>query len=468
MNNIKKETLYDKLFNSHIIEKDGENYLIKIDRMPGHEVTSAQAFTEMEETGRLPWNKTELLFVEDHNTPTKGGYDTITDINSKKQLDTLRENVKKYGIQKFYPLGSQGNGIVHVVAPETGFILPGTTAVCGDSHTATYGAFSSLAFGVGTSEVSIVLQTGALKVQKLKNMRINISGEVNPFVTAKDIILYIIGKISIGGGIGYAIEFSGNVFKKMSVEERMTVSNMAIEAGAKVGLIASDEKTIEYFKGREFTPKGEEFERFAEFVKTLKSDEGAKFDKEYNFNAEDIYPQITYGTNPSEVVAVFDSVPDDADLSSLEYMGLKRGQKISDINIEYVFLGSCTNSRITDLRLASKILELIGKKKHESVKQVLVVPGSMEVKRLAEKEGIDKKFIDAGFEWRNPGCSSCLGMNDDIMPSGKHVASTSNRNFRDRQGKGARTHLCSPLMAIIAATHGKFIDPEEILNKNNK
>ncbi len=458
-----KKTLYDKIFDSHVIKKYKDSYLIKIDRMPGHEVTSAQAFSDMELNKRTPWNINQLLFVEDHNTPTDGGYDSITDANSKKQIDTLRNNINKYKIKKFYPLSDDGNGIVHVVSTETGFILPGTTAVCGDSHTATYGAVSSLAFGVGTSEVSVVLQTGVLRVQKLKNMRIVVDGILNSLVTPKDVILYIISKISTSGGTGYAIEFAGKVFEDMSVEGRMTVSNMAIEAGAKVGLIASDKKTIEYFSGRKFTPSGEEFKKFSEFVMSLKSDDDAVFDKEYIFYADDIEPQVTYGTNPAETVGISKKIPDNSNESSLEYMGLEVGEKISDIKVDRVFLGSCTNSRIEDLRMASKILKKINKKQHKDIKQVLVVPGSMEVKRKAEEEGIDKIFKDAGFEWRNPGCSACLAMNNDIMPSGEHIASTSNRNFRDRQGKGARTHLVSPIVAIIAATYGRFIIPKEIL-----
>jgi len=460
-----KKTLYDKLFEMHIIKKDGENYLIKIDRMPGHEVTSAQAFSEMAEKNRKPWNTNQLLFVEDHNTPTNGGYDSITDKNSKKQIDTLRKNIKKYKIKKFFPLLNNKNGIIHVVAPETGFVLPGNTAVCGDSHTATYGAYSALSFGVGTSEVSMVLQTGTLKVQKLKNMRITVNGKLDEWVTPKDVILYIIGKISTSGGTGYAIEFAGEVFEDMTIEGRMTVCNMAIEAGAKVGLIGADERTIEYFRNKEFAPSGDEFEKFKEFALDLKSDKDALFDKEYNFNATDIKPQVTFGTNPGETVCVTEKVPKDADDSSLKYIGLNKGQKISDIDITQVFIGSCTNARIQDLRLAAKVLEKIGKKKHPSVDRVLVVPGSMQVKIQAEEEGLDKLFKESGFEWRNPGCSACLGMNPDIMPEGSHIASTSNRNFRDRQGKGSKTHLVSPVLAVIAATYGKFKNPKEVLNK---
>ena len=460
----KPETLYDKLFNSHVIKKIGKDYLLKIDKMPGHEVTSAQAFSHMRENNRIPWNKEDLMFVEDHNTPTKGTYVDITDPNSKNQLDTLRNNVKEFGIKKFYPLLSDGNGIVHVVTPEKGFVLPGMTAVCGDSHTATYGAFSALAFGVGTSEVSIVMQTGSLKVQKLKNMRIIIDGKLDDWITPKDVILYIIGQISTSGGIGYAIEFAGDVFEDMSLEGRMTVCNMAIEAGAKVGLVAVDDKTIEYFKDKEFAPKGDDFLEFTKFAKTLKSDKDATFDKEYTFDAKDIKPQVTYGTNPAQTVSVNGVVPENCDQSSLEYMNLTIGQKISSIPITQVFIGSCTNARIEDLRLAAKILKKINRKKHESVKRVLVVPGSMKVKKQAEEEGIAKLFEDAGFEWRNPGCSACLGMNPDTMPEGEHVASTSNRNFRDRQGRGARTHLVSPVLAIIAATYGKFLDPKQVLD----
>ncbi len=459
----RKKTLYDKIFDLHIIKKIGDNYLIKIDKMPGHEVTSAQAFAEMEQANRQPWNKNSLLFVEDHNTPTDGGYEKITDLNSKKQIDTLRENVKKYDLPYFYPLGDQGNGIIHVVAPETGFVLPGNTSVCGDSHTATYGAYGALAFGVGTSEVSVVLQTGSLKVEKLKNMRVVVNGKLKPFVTSKDVILYIISKLGTGFGTGYAVEFVGDVFEDMSVEARMTVSNMAIEGGAKVGLVAVDDKVIDYFEGRVLSPKGEEFERFKEFAKTLHSDEGAVFDKEYYFDAEDITPQVSWGTTPAETVGVLEAVPENASDESLEYIGLQKGQKMTDFDIENVFLGSCTNSRIEDLRLAASILKKIGKKKSDKVKQVLVVPGSMKVKIQAEQEGLDVIFKEAGFEWRNPGCSACLAMNNDIMPEYEHTASTSNRNFRDRQGKNARTHLCSPIMAMIAAVYGSFKNPEDVI-----
>lgn len=456
-----QKTLYDKLFDSHIIKKEGENYLIKIDRMPGHEVTSAQAFSDMERGNRKPWDKNQLLFVEDHNTPTDGDYNSISDKNSKKQIDTLRKNIQKYKINNFFPLLDEGNGIIHIVSIETAFVLPGTTTVCGDSHTATYGGVSSLAFGIGTSEVSTVLQTGALKVQKLKNMRITVDGILNPYVTPKDVILYIIGKISTSGGTGFAIEFAGKVFEDMSIEGRLTVANMAIEAGAKVGLIASDKKTIDYFKNKKFSPNTNEFD---DFVKTLHSDKNAIFDKEFKFNASDIYPQVTYGTNPAETVNINSNIPNkNVDKSALEYMNLKCGQMISSIPIKHVFLGSCTNARIEDLRIASEIVKKIGKKKHKNIKRVLIVPGSMKIKKEAEKKGFDKIFKEAGFEWRNPGCSACLAMNNDIMPEGEHVASTSNRNFRDRQGKGARTHLVSPVVAMIAALYGKFENPVDIL-----
>lgn len=464
------KTLYDKIFDDHVIKdlSDG-TYLIGIDRHLMHEVTSPQAFSAMEKAGRKPFDKGELLLTEDHNIPTRGGYEAIINANSKDQVDTLRANAKKHNLN-FFPMGDERQGIVHVVAPEQGFILPGMTMICGDSHTATHGALGAIAFGVGTSEVSHVLQTGSLKVKKLKNMRIIIDGELSDYVTAKDVILYIIGEIGTSGGTGYAIEFAGDVFSDMSVEERMTVCNMAIEAGAKVGLVSPDRKTVEYIRNKPMAPIGQDFSQLRNIsLGVLQSDMFVKFDKEYRFDALDIKPQVTWGTSPEQVTEVDGefSVNSKADDKALEYMGLhpvfKIFGEISNISITQVFIGSCTNGRIEDLRQVAMVLEKIGLKKHKNVKRVLVVPGSGLVKKQAEEEGLDKIFIEAGFEWRDPGCSACLGMNDDTMPSGEHVASTSNRNFVDRQGNGARTHLCSPIVATLAALYGRFVNPTEKL-----
>jgi len=463
------KTLYDKIFFDHVIKDLGDDtYLIGIDRHLMHEVTSPQAFFAMEKAGRKPFDKGELLLTEDHNIPTKGGYEAITNANSKDQVDTLRANVKKHNLN-FFPMGDERQGIVHVVAPEQGFILPGMTMICGDSHTATHGALGAIAFGVGTSEVSHALQTGSLKVKKLKNMRITINGKLKKYVTAKDVILYIIGEIGTSGGTGYAIEFYGEVFDTMSIEERMTVCNMAIEAGAKVGLIEPDQKLSDYFYDKPMAPKGEDFKEFNRYITLgLYTDIDADFDLEYEFYASDIEPQVTWGTNPEEVTSIDGTISfagrnNDHATSALKYMGLEENQEVSDIFITQVFIGSCTNGRIEDLRQVAMVIEKTGLKKHENVKRVLVVPGSGLVKKQAEEEGLDKIFIEAGFQWRDPGCSACLGMNDDTMPYGEHVASTSNRNFVDRQGNGARTHLCSPIVATLAALYGRFVNPTEKL-----
>ena len=468
------KTLYDKIFDEHIIKDLGDGtYLIGIDRHLMHEVTSPQAFSAMDKAGRKPFDKNALLLTEDHNIPTKGGYETITDANSKLQVDTLRENAKNHNL-RFFPMGNENQGIVHVVAPEQGFILPGMTMICGDSHTATHGALGVIAFGVGTSEVSHALQTGSLQVKKLKNMKITVDGVLNDYVTAKDVILYIIGQIGTAGGTGYAIEFYGSVFENMSMEGRMTVCNMAIEAGAKVGLMAVDETTIEYVKDRPMSPIGKNWDLFENYaMDELYSDYDAKFDKTFLFAALDIEPQVTWGTNPEEVagISTYISLMNkniEHAQGALKYMGLENKQSIGDIPISQVFIGSCTNGRIEDLRASARVLLQLKLKKHENVKRVLIVPGSGLVKKQAEEEGLDKIFIDAGFEWRDPGCSACLGMNDDTMPSGEHVASTSNRNFVDRQGDGARTHLCSPIVATLAALYGRFVNPIEILEMEGK
>lgn len=468
------KTLYDKVFTSHIVKNLGDDtFLIAIDRHIMHEVTSPQAFAAMDKAGREPFDKSALLLTEDHNIPTIGGYGAIIDSNSKEQVDTLRSNAKNHQLN-FFPMGNENQGIVHVVAPEQGFILPGMTMICGDSHTATHGAVGAIAFGVGTSEVSHALQTGTLQVKKLKNMRINVVGDLDDYITAKDVILYIIGQIGTAAGTGYAIEFVGDVFENMSMEGRMTVCNMAIEAGAKVGMIAVDQRTISYVKGRPMAPTGRNWKDFESYaLGNLYSDFDAKFDKEFTFNAEVIEPQVTWGTNPEEVANISDRISltgkniEHAE-SALEYMGLEKSQKISDIPITQVFIGSCTNGRIEDLRVSADVLITTGMKKHENVKRILIVPGSGLVKKQAEEEGLDKIFIEAGFEWRDPGCSACLGMNDDTMPNGEHVASTSNRPFVDRQGSGARTHLCSPVVATLAALYGSFVNPIEILGMEGR
>ena len=470
------KTLYDKIFLDHVIKDLGDGtYLIGIDRHLMHEVTSPQAFSAMDNAGRLPFDKEALLLTEDHNIPTKGGYEAIVNSNSKNQVDTLRANAKNHNLN-FFPMGDERQGIVHVVAPEQGFILPGMTMICGDSHTATHGAVGAMAFGVGTSEVSHALQTGSLKVKKLKNMKIAVNGKLDEYVTAKDVILYIIGQIGTAGGTGYAIEFAGDVIENMSMESRMTVCNMAIEAGAKVGIIGVDNTTLDYVINKPMAPKEgkgwSDFENYA--ISELHSDIAAEFDKYYSFNASDIEPQVTWGTNPEEVanisgyISLMNKNVEHAQ-GALKYMGLQNEQKVDDIPISQVFIGSCTNGRIEDFRQVAMVLSKITDPyRHDCVKRVLIVPGSGLVKKQAEEEGLDKIFIKAGFEWRDPGCSSCLGMNDDTMPRGEHVASTSNRNFVDRQGNGARTHLCSPISATIAAIFGTFYNPKELLKVEEK
>ena len=455
------KTIYDKVYGNHIVDsqKDGLD-LLYIDAQLGHEVTSAVAFDELRASGIQP-SKKNLLFTEDHNIPTtKGLYKDIENKHSKNQVDTLRKNVKDYGLN-FFPMGDPRQGIVHVVGPEQGLTLPGRTIICGDSHTSTHGAFGCIAFGVGTSEVSIALQTNVLSVKKLKNMRVVINGKLRKYVMAKDVILYIISQISASGGSGYAIEFSGEVFDNMSMEARMTVANMSIEADAKVGIFGVDDKTFDYVKGKPLAPKGKEWDIYEEQARRLVSDPDSYYDKEHVFYASDITPQVSWGTNAGETCSVNGKIPDDASEESLKYIGLSKGTKIQDIPITRVFIGSCTNGRIEDFRSAAQAVIDSGLKKHSSVRSVWVVPGSGLVKAQAEKEGLDKVFVDAGFEWREPGCSACLAMNDDKIPEGEHCASTSNRNFENRQGKGAITHLCSPYMAVLAAVNGNFVDPNQ-------
>lgn len=467
------KTLYDKLWDAHVVrtEEDG-TALIYIDRHLVHEVTSPQAFEGLRLAGRKPWRTDSVVATPDHNVPTtgqSGGIEGIADPIARTQVATLDANVREFGLT-YFPMNDVRQGIVHVVGPEEGATLPGMTVVCGDSHTSTHGAFGALAHGIGTSEVEHVLATQCLVQKKMKNMLVSVDGKVGPGVTAKDIVLAIIGKIGTAGGTGYAIEFGGEAIRDLSIEGRMTVCNMAIEAGARAGMVAVDEKTIEYFKGRPFAPKGEMWERAVEAWRDLKSDADAQFDAEVHLDAAEIKPQVTWGTSPEMVVPVDATVPDPAAESdpvkadgmrrALEYMGLDAGMPITDIPVDVVFIGSCTNSRIEDLREAAAVAK--GRKVASTVKQALVVPGSGLVKKQAEEEGLDKIFIEAGFEWREPGCSMCLAMNADRLEPGERCASTSNRNFEGRQGNAGRTHLVSPAMAAAAAIKGHFTDVREL------
>jgi 3-isopropylmalate/(R)-2-methylmalate dehydratase large subunit len=467
------KTLYDKLWDSHVVrqEEDGTS-LIYIDRQLLHEVTSPQAFEGLRMAGRKPWRLNANLATYDHNVPTTdfSSADEIEDPVSRVQVQTLGMNTREFGITEF-GLGDPRQGIVHVVGPEEGATLPGMTLVCGDSHTATHGALGALAHGIGTSEVEHVLATQCLLQKKMKNMLVRVDGELQIGVTPKDVVLAIIGKIGTAGGTGCALEFGGQVMRDMSVEGRMTVCNMAIEAGARVGLVGVDEKTINYVKGRPFTPKGEMWDLATESWKDLKSDDDAEFDIVVELNGSEIEPQVSWGTSPEMVVDIGGKIPnpekemDPVKASgiarALEYMDLDADMPVKDIPVEYVFIGSCTNSRIEDFRAAAQVLK--GHKISEKVQQALAVPGSGLVKQQAEREGLDKIFIDAGFEWRNPGCSMCLAMNADKLPEGLHCASTSNRNFEGRQGAGGRTHLVSPEMAAAAAIAGHFVDVREML-----
>ncbi len=465
------KTLYDKLWESHVVsERDDGTALIYIDRQLLHEVTSPQAFEGLRLAGRKPWRLDANLATPDHNVPTTPveraqGVEGIVDPVSKIQVQTLDANCDDFGILEF-KMKDARQGIVHVVGPEQGATLPGMTVVCGDSHTSTHGAFGALAHGIGTSEVEHALATQCLVQKKMKNMLVRVNGKVGPGVTAKDIILAIIGRIGTAGGTGYAIEFAGEAIRDLSMEGRMTVCNMAIEGGARAGLIGVDETTINYVKGRPFAPQGEMFEKAAAYWRTLSSDPDAQFDHVVELDASDIEPQVTWGNSPEMVAGIHGHVPDpDRETDSvkregyrraLKYMGLQAGQAISDIKLDRVFIGSCTNSRIEDLREAAAVVK--GKKVAANVKQALVVPGSGLVKEQAEQEGLDRIFIEAGLEWREPGCSMCLAMNADKLGQGEHCASTSNRNFEGRQGFAGRTHLVSPAMAAAAAIHGHFVD----------
>jgi len=443
-----KQTLYDKLFAAHVVAETEGGPLLYIDRHLIHEVTSPQAFAGLKAKGRKLHDKSRVLATADHNTPTKN-LDKSAGAESAAQLAALSANVKEHGIE-FYPLGSERNGVIHVIGPEAGFTLPGATLVCGDSHTATHGAFGALAFGIGTSEVEHVFATQTLPQKKMKNMRIAVGGKLNKNVAAKDVILHIISKIGTAAGTGYAVEFAGDVFKNMSMDGRMTVCNMAIEAGARVGLVAPDETTFAWLKNTPKAPKGKDWDKAVEYWKTLKTDDGARFDKEYSFDGADIKQMVTWGTSPEDAVSV-DGVVPDAKPRALEYMDLKPGTKISDIKIDKIFIGSCTNGRIEDLRAAAEVLK--GKKIAPWVSG-LVVPGSNLIKKQAEAEGLDKIFTSAGLEWRWAGCSMCLGMNEDRLAPGQRCVSTSNRNFEGRQGRGSRTHLASPRTAAASAVKG--------------
>ncbi|MGC8783433.1 MAG: 3-isopropylmalate dehydratase large subunit [Armatimonadota bacterium] len=460
-------TLFEKIWNAHIVhEEPGRPTLLYIDRHLVHEVTSPQAFDGLREAGRKV-RRPDLTFATmDHNVPTDNRWN-ITDPISRRQIEVLRRNCEEFGITLF-DLDSEDNGIVHVIGPQLGITLPGLTIVCGDSHTSTHGAFGALAFGIGTSEVEHVLATQTLPQTKPRTMAIRLEGKLPLGVTAKDIILSIIGRIGTGGGTGCVIEYMGEAIRALSMEERLTICNMSIEAGARAGMIAPDETTFAYLEGRRFAPQGKQFERAVAYWQTLPSDPDARFDREVQFNVSEFAPQVTWGTSPEQVVDVTDRVPDPASFTdetkakaaerALQYMGLKPGTPIQEIRVDRVFIGSCTNGRLSDLRAAAAVVK--GKKVAPHVR-AMVVPGSQRVKKMAEEEGLHRIFIEAGFEWRDSGCSMCLGMNPDILQPGERSASTSNRNFEGRQGRGGRTHLVSPQMAAAAAVAGHFVDIRE-------
>ena len=472
------KTLYDKLWEMHEVKRrDDGSSLIYIDRHILHEVTSPQAFEGLRLANRKPWRIDSNIATPDHNVPTTkkerdGGIAAIADNVSRIQVQTLDDNCDEYGILQF-KMNDVRQGIVHVIGPEQGATLPGMTVVCGDSHTSTHGAFGALAHGIGTSEVEHVLATQCLVAKKMKNMQVRVEGQVPAGVTAKDIVLAIIGKIGTAGGNGHALEFAGSAIRDLSMEGRMTLCNMSIEAGARVGMVAVDQKTIDYVEGRPYAPKGADWDAAVAAWQDLVSDDDAHFDTIVEMRAEDIIPQVSWGTSPEMVLPVDANVPDPAQESdptkrdsitrALKYMGLQANQAITDIKVDRVFIGSCTNSRIEDLRAAAEVAK--GRKVASNVIQALVVPGSGLVKKQAEEEGLDKIFLEAGFEWREPGCSMCLAMNPDKLGSGEHCASTSNRNFEGRQGNGGRTHLVSPAMAAAAAVKGRFVDVRELMNE---
>jgi 3-isopropylmalate/(R)-2-methylmalate dehydratase large subunit len=478
----RRRTLYEKIWDAHVVERrDDGTCLIYIDRHLVHEVTSPQAFEGLRLAGRKVRRPDLTLAVADHNVPTtpriggNGGPLLIEDPASATQLAALEENVREFGVP-YIEMLSADQGIVHVVGPEQGFTLPGTTVVCGDSHTAAHGALGALAFGIGTSEVEHVLATQTLMMKPSKTLEIRVDGELGFGVTPKDLILAIIGKIGVSGGTGHVIEYRGSTFEAMSIEGRLTVANMSIEAGARSGLFAPDETTFAYLRGRPMAPKGADWDRAVERWRQLSTDEGAKFDRSVKIDAASVAPTVTWGTSPEDVAPITGFVPDpesfadesrrNAARRALEYMGLEARERLQDVAVEHIFIGSCTNSRIEDLRSAAQVLR--GRKRSETIKQALVVPGSGLVKREAEAEGLDRIFIDAGFEWREPGCSMCLAMNPDKVPPGERCASTSNRNFVGRQGPGARTHLMSPAMAAAAAVTGRLTDVRDLLSPDQE
>ncbi len=461
------KTLYDKLWESHLVHEGADGTcLIYIDRHLVHEVTSPQAFEGLRLANRKPWRSDTIVANPDHNTPTKDWAKGIEDPISRLQVETLDSNIKETGALVYFPFKHANQGIIHVIGPENGTTLPGMTVVCGDSHTSTHGAFGALAHGIGTSEVEHVLATQTLIAKKSKRMLVKVDGQLGNGVTAKDVALAVIGKIGTAGGNGFAIEFAGEVIRALSMEGRMTICNMAIEAGARAGIIAPDEKTVAYLKGRKYAPKGADWDKAVAYWSTLKTDVDATFDMTVELHGEKIEPQVTWGTSPEQVVSIGGRVPDPAQEkdatkrtsieNALKYMGLTANTPIEEIMLDKIFIGSCTNSRIEDLRAAAVVAK--GKKVASSIALAMVVPGSGIVKRQAEDEGLDKIFLDAGFEWREPGCSMCLAMNADRLSPGERCASTSNRNFEGRQGQGGRTHLVSPAMAVAAAIAGHFVD----------
>ncbi len=464
------KTLYDKIWDAHLVDsQDDGTCLIYIDRHLVHEVTSPQAFEGLRMSGRKVHRPDATLAVADHNVPTQNRAQGIADETSRIQVDTLAKNCEEFGVP-YFPLLDIRQGIVHIVGPEQGFTLPGMTIVCGDSHTATHGAFGALAFGIGTSEVEHVLATQTLIQRKSKNLLVEVNGTLPLGVTAKDIVLATIGKLGTAGGTGYVIEYAGNAIRELSMEGRMSICNMSIEAGARAGLIAPDQTTFDYIKGRPMAPEGEDFDKAVAYWQTLQSDDGAQYDKVITLKAEEIAPQVTWGTSPEDVLPITGYVPDPADADSdskreavqraLNYMGLQAGTKLTDIPVDRVFIGSCTNGRIEDLRAVAAIAK--GRKVAANITSAMIVPGSGLVKQQAEAEGLHTIFIEAGFDWREPGCSMCLAMNADKLEPGERCASTSNRNFEGRQGRGGRTHLVSPAMAAAAAVTGHLCDVREL------
>lgn len=464
-----KKTLFDKIWDAHVVgETGGESSILYIDRHFCHEVTSPQAFDGLRKRGLEVFRKDRTFCSPDHNIPTEHQDRQISDPVSRHQVETLRRNADEFGLRLF-DIRDPHNGIIHVIGPETGLTLPGQTLLCGDSHTSTHGALGCIAFGIGTSEVEMVLATQCLLQSKPKTMRINVEGTLAPGVTAKDVALYIIARLTTGGATGYFVEYAGEAIRSLSMEGRMTLCNMSIEMGARGGMVAPDEKTIEYVKGREFAPQGEDFEKAAEYWRTLKSDEGAEFDREVTFYGSDIKPRVTFGTNPGMGIAIDETVPEVPDdkaaaasyEKALEYMGFNPGQKLEGVPVDYVFLGSCTNGRIEDFRAFASLVK--GHRKADGVTAWLV-PGSQQVMRQIKEEGLDRVLEEAGFELREPGCSACLAMNDDKIPEGKLCVSTSNRNFEGRQGPGSRTILASPLVAATSALTGRLTDPRTFLS----